>query len=136
MVFEAHEGFAESRVAVRYDFERVVLRFPVWSKLAERATARYPQGDLQQWGATPASPRPVERSHMANTGSCIDCGTETPAVRCPPCQRRNNDRLQAEHELTVRAMFRAAEGHPLGHSVDESRKSRPRRRTSEAAAAD
>jgi hypothetical protein len=54
---------------------------------------------------------------MVNPGSCIECGTPVPTLRCAPCQRRHNDRLQAEHEVMVRAMFRAAEGHTLGRSA-------------------
>jgi hypothetical protein len=73
---------------------------------------------------------------MVNTGTCIDCGAETPALRCTPCQRRHNDRLKAEHELTVRAMFRAVEGHTLGHSVKESGTRSRRRRPVDAASTD
>ena len=53
---------------------------------------------------------------MASPGSCIDCGSPVATLRCAPCQRRHNERLQAEHHVMVRAMFRAAEGHALGNS--------------------
>ena len=54
---------------------------------------------------------------MAKSGSCIDCGNSVPTLRCAPCQRRHNDQLQAEHDLMVRAMFRAADGHTIGRSA-------------------
>ena len=65
---------------------------------------------------------------MTNPGSCIDCGTPVPSLRCAPCQRRHNDKLKAEHELMVRAMFRAADGHTLGRSArTKARADRKRR---------
>jgi hypothetical protein len=67
-----------------------------------------------------------------SSGSCIDCGTLVPTVRCAPCQRRHNDRLRAEHELTVRAMFRAAESRGGGRSA----KTGGRRRKSASASSD
>ena len=57
---------------------------------------------------------------MSNPGTCIDCGTPVPTLRCAPCQRSHNDKLKAEHELMVRSMFRAADGHTVGRSARTS----------------
>ena len=65
-----------------------------------------------------------------NPGTCIDCGTIVPTLRCAPCQRRHNDRLRADHDLSVRAMFRGLEGRVLGRSTTGGR----RRRSSSAEA--
>ena len=49
-----------------------------------------------------------------DNGFCIDCGAPSPTERCAPCQKRHNTRLQAEHEVLVRSMFRATEGRGFG----------------------
>jgi hypothetical protein len=67
---------------------------------------------------------------MPDPGTCIDCGTPVPTVRCPPCQRTHNDKLKAEHELTVRAMFRATEGHTLGRTARKKPRADRSRQTS------
>jgi hypothetical protein len=54
---------------------------------------------------------------------CIEC--DAPAVlgvRCKSCQKRHNDLLRAEHEVMVRAMFRAGDGHGFGHSTRSARR--------------
>ena len=64
---------------------------------------------------------------MVTADSCIDCGESSPTQRCTPCQRRHNDHLRAEHDLMIRAAFRAADGHALGRT---SRTRRPTRNAS------
>ena len=64
----------------------------------------------------------------AATNTCADCGTECATTRCKACQRRHNDHLQAEHDVMVRAMFRALNGHTMGNT--------PRRRATSRVTAD
>jgi hypothetical protein len=63
---------------------------------------------------------------METPNVCVDCGVIEAAPRCTSCQRRHNDRLQAEHRLMVRALFRAADGHSFG---SQRRSRHPARRS-------